>query len=102
MGAQQWAQSDLLNNSNLSIVPASYVSLTSAYDVGMNFLLQPEIKSAGCDVSFTAAEAMTMFAQDLTADTDNKSFLNPTNYFLFQELYETNAFTTILGNYALS
>lgn len=101
MGAQQWAMSNLLNNTAYAINETSYVPLKSAYEVGMNFLLQPEITSAGCDVSFTAEEAMAMFEQDISAG-GVVTFLSPINYFTFQEYYETNNWPSILGTFGLS
>jgi hypothetical protein len=88
LGAQQWAQADLLNNKDLTIHPSNFVSMTSAYELGMNFLLQPEIQSAGCDVDFTAELARQLFQQNLTLGGE-VTLLSPVNYFAFQEDYET-------------
>jgi len=53
----------------------------------MNFLLQPEILSSGCDVSFTNPVAQALFDQTVPA-SNVISFLNPGNYYDFEAMYE--------------
>jgi hypothetical protein len=35
------------------VIPSQYVSVKSVAELGMNFILQPEITQSGCDVTFT-------------------------------------------------
>lgn len=57
MASQQWAAGNLLNDDGLALNPdlTYYTNMSSARQVGMNFLTQPEISQSGCDVDFTAA-----------------------------------------------
>jgi len=90
MAAQQWAAGNLLNNDGFAMNPnlTAYTNMSSARQVGMNFLTQPEISQSGCDVDFTAAMGLSLFNQDIsTKDTD--SVLSAINYFDFQEAYQT-------------
>lgn len=67
----------------------------------MNFLLQPEILSSGCDVSFTNPVAQALFEQTLTKE-NVVSFLNPENYYDFEAMYEAQSYTLILGRFGLT
>lgn len=54
LAALQWATGSLLNNANLMIATNTTAnSVDSMYDIGMNFMTQPEITRSGCDVAFT-------------------------------------------------
>jgi len=72
--------------------------MSSARQVGMNFLTQPEISQSGCDVSFTAQDGLELFNQNITKYT-KKSVLASPNYFDFQEQYQTQQWTTLNGQF---
>lgn len=98
MASHQWAKGNLLNNKDLSINPDAYEPASSARNIGMNFLTQPEITQSGCDVAFTAQEGLELFNQNITKYTA-KSVLAAKNYFNFQELYQTNQFAALNGQF---
>jgi hypothetical protein len=62
--------------------------MSSARDVGMNFLTQPEVSQSGCDVAFTAQDGLELFDQNITVYA-KKTVLAAPNYFDFQEKYQT-------------
>jgi len=90
MASQQWAQGNLLNNDGFAMNPnlTAYTNMSSARQVGMNFLTQPEISQSGCDVSFTSEMGMTLFNQNISKFATD-SVLSAPNYFQFQEFYQT-------------
>jgi hypothetical protein len=49
----------------------------------MSFITMPEITQSGCDVTFTAQDALELFDQNLEGDFPAKTFLNAENYFYF-------------------
>ena len=54
LAALQWATGSLLNNVNLMIATNTTAnSVDSMFDIGMNFMTQPEITRSGCDATFT-------------------------------------------------
>jgi len=97
LSALQWATGTLLNNEKLALNSANYIKVDSMFDIGMNFMTQPEITRSGCDATFTYETAAILFNQNQGDTNPNaaKSILSPTNYFNFQELYETSKWTSI-------
>jgi len=84
LAARQWAQGDILNNQNLTIENSTdYKSMTSMNELGMNFILQPEIAASGCNADFTAAQGLGLLNQT-DVGNNQMTLLNPINvqYFL--------------------
>jgi hypothetical protein len=64
LSALQWATGTLLNNEKLALNSTNYRKVDSMFDIGMNFMTQPEITRSGCDATFTYETAAILFNQN--------------------------------------
>lgn len=74
----QWAQGNLLSNSALALTGGMYEPMTSAIDLGMEFVTAPEQPLSGCNAGFDYTQALSLFSKT-DIDISTSSLLNPVN-----------------------
>jgi hypothetical protein len=81
-----------LNNAALGFDTVYAVS--SMREIGMNWMIPPEIYMSGCTTTIPIDVATALFTPVSNTD-DSKTFLNPNNIFNFDFYFESGKFTTI-------
>jgi len=94
LSAIQWASANLLNNPDLGF--NTYFAVSSMQDIQMNFLSPPEIALSGCSINVTNTFGMAIFNSDLAGMYKDATFMNPVNYYDFENYVNTNDWTAIL------